>query len=423
LCPDAPEELVTLVGAMLAHSPLDRPASAAHVAEHLAAFTQAADLVGLLKRARETESQSPQFPEKSGGSETPGFTAASGPFAEAGSGQGNHRRPRRWVMAAMAIPLMILAGILIRLETNKGQLVIESEVDNIKVRINSNGRPVSGLSIKQGATATRLRADKYEIVIDGPSDGLTIDNNQFTLSNGDTIVARIRTDAVTDLHSLPFVDGARPGAMGARPDNEPLYEGQTLSEWLEMLARERSAAGLKSAFDACSALASPATSDRITQTLLSVVPGLEGEQNLTPDRQDNSSSTLDQEAMKVLYKANPGPAYYRLWVRQFEMADENWRKRLWNYALFGRDSVSTVEPFVTWAELRLSQEPTGKMAFDKDTEKAADYLRNLTSGVPEDPLFMERVSAALSNSPHLGTTWWLSQPLLHRSGETITSHG
>lgn len=60
LCPEAPAELVALVGSMLARSSQERPASAAHVAEQLAVFTESADLVSLLKRAQEKEALSPE---------------------------------------------------------------------------------------------------------------------------------------------------------------------------------------------------------------------------------------------------------------------------------------------------------------------------------------------------------------------------
>ena len=48
---DAPEKLVAFVAQLLARDPADRPASAAHVAEQLAQFTEGADLNSLIKEA------------------------------------------------------------------------------------------------------------------------------------------------------------------------------------------------------------------------------------------------------------------------------------------------------------------------------------------------------------------------------------
>ncbi len=74
------------------------------------------------------------------------------------------RRKRRWLVTAAILPLLLIAGIFVKLEAEKGQLVIESDVASVKVQIIHDGKPVRGLSINQGATATRLRADKYETV-------------------------------------------------------------------------------------------------------------------------------------------------------------------------------------------------------------------------------------------------------------------
>ena len=328
LCPEAPAELVALVGSLLARSPLDRPASAAHVAEQLAVFSESADLVSLLKRAKEKKALSPEpiASERNHRDFMPAM--AHVPLAVAASVGG--RNIRRWIIAAIGFPLLLIAGIFIKLEMEKGQLVIESDVANVKVQIINDGKPVSGLSINQGATATRLRADKYEIVIDGPSDGLTIDNNEFTLQNGATVIARIRLNPSSDPARTPIAAAAMPNGTGRTP-NEPLYEGKTLSEWLEMLGRERSTSGLKSAFDACRALVSPDTSDQITKTILRVVPGLDGEMNLTPG-QDVQVTTLDDDAFRVLRKANLGPAFFSLWVSEFDHGDEKWQARLWRYA-------------------------------------------------------------------------------------------
>ena len=191
------------------------------------------------------------------------------------------------------------------------------------------------------------------------------------------MVARIRLETA-GRSQTPSIGGSTSPVIHANPVAEPLYEGKTLSDWLDMLGRERSTTGLKSAFDACRALVSPETSDRITQTILTVVPGLDGELNLTHDR-EGSSILLDAEAGRVLWKANPGPAFSKLWVREFETADENWRKRLWNYAHYARKDTETIEPFLAWAERRLSRAPTGVPSADGDTVKAAEYLRSFSA--------------------------------------------
>jgi serine/threonine protein kinase len=64
LCPDAPPQLVKLAASLLARSTQDRPASAAHVAEELAEFTESANPHRRpcdCKRAQEKEVQSPEL--------------------------------------------------------------------------------------------------------------------------------------------------------------------------------------------------------------------------------------------------------------------------------------------------------------------------------------------------------------------------
>jgi len=412
LCPDAPSDLVALVSSLLARNPQDRPASAAHVAEQLAPFATDCHLIKLLNEAQEKAVASPELLTPP----PPGFAGMPGvqrPSAAKASNSGGRKNWLRWIMAA-ALPLIILAGILIKLETDKGQLVIESDVDNVNVQIVSDGKPVTGLSVSHGTTATKLRADKYEVTIDGSTDGLVIDNNQFTLKKGETVVARIRMQPREPSPATQqFVAETPPSPHPTM--SEPLYEGKTLSEWLEMLARERSPAGLKSAFGACLALANAETSDRITKTILQVVPGLDGDTDLGSS-QVSSSTSIDRMARHVLRKANPGE-YYSLWVREFDAADEAWRQRLWSYATRVMDDAETTEPFIAWAEKRLKHPPTGNPPVDTDTVKAADFLRGLTSRRPalHDRPFAARIAKGLKNSPHLGLEWWLKVPLVYRA--------
>ncbi|MEO2013897.1 MAG: serine/threonine-protein kinase, partial [Fuerstiella sp.] len=394
LCPTAPAELDTLVGSLLARNPQDRPASAAHVAERLAEFTQSADLVGLLGRAREAESQSP-LPERGPEQRLRQFGLnTANDIANDGNGNGN--RVGRWIAAAFALPILIVAEILIRLETDKGQLVIESEVSDIEVHIVGDAKPAGEISIKQGATATRLRAGKYELIINGKSDELTIDNRQFTIQNGGTVVAWIRLEPRDKSLRRPSTAGGV-AVSTAEAELKPLYEGKPLSEWLRLLGRERSITGLKAAFNACIVLTSPQTSDRITKALLKTVPGLNGQRDLSPDA-NTPSKTIDRYTSEVLRKANPGPTYFHLWVKEFESADVNWRKRLWSYhdnRGFGDDVV--MELFVAWAERYINQPSVVPLTAESDTVRAADSLRLISRERENNPQLVERIVTALKS--------------------------
>jgi serine/threonine protein kinase len=119
LCPEAPPELVKLMSSLLARSPQDRPASAAHVAEELAAFTESADLVTLLKRAEEKEAESPNVIGSDRNRRDCMPAMARSVDAELQDGERGRtggltppRSPRaigRWIMAAM-LPLLVVGG-------------------------------------------------------------------------------------------------------------------------------------------------------------------------------------------------------------------------------------------------------------------------------------------------------------------------
>ncbi len=120
-------------------------------------------------------------------------------------------------------------------------------------------------------------------------------------------------------------------------------------------------------------------------------------------------------------KANPGAAYSKLWVSQFETANQDWRDRLWGYSFYGvLSKPETIEPFLAWAECRLSQLPTETNAVDADTVKAGNYLRDASSNLSNEEATFDRICEALKSSPHLGTAWWLSEPLVYRSGDSGT---
>ena len=634
LCPEAPEELVKLVASLLSRNPSDRPASAAHVAEQLAPFAEGSKLVDLLQQAKEKAARSPELLKKSAFADLPQFgsLAPAEPAPLPTSFEGGRFKILRRLLLAASLPILIIAGILIKLETSKGQLVIESDVDNVSVKLLKDGKPVDGIQVSHGTTSTRLNADNYEITIDGPSDGLVIDNDKFTLKNGETVVARVRRDddssasnkvhasanqfdaqrlqavakklltlseslnttvlewigadgesevkvaaedfrdqarrlerfreldltlvdlqykskmlyqnwktvykdlakcrtsqrkqlseiagdigeTLAELHrlvpsvpklgtaqpnetwqsvleqpssssSIPLADGFEgdsleknePSApavqdgdtrlashfamrqklqeldvelqlqvkrLGSRHPrvkelqeeitirqqylenalieadraraateiDEPLYDGKPLEHWLDMLSREKSAAGLKMALDACHAFLMEETSKVITERLLKVLPRLDGNLQIGGGYQEN----LDVNAFSLLYRANPGAQYYSLWKQEIEHADKQWKDRLWLQAqreLHGNvEVVATVEPVIHWAEELWASSSELEKQDPGDTLKMADLLLQIVATRPasDDDVFVQRVLAILRSCPRLDAGWWLSQPLV-----------
>ena len=106
-------------------------------------------------------------------------------------------------IAAYALLLLVLAGAgaWITLETQKGQWVIESEVDGVKLELVRDGKPVKDLTIETGTNATRIRAGEYLLKIDSASDQVAMTNdNVIEIKRGEATVTRIRRkNAVADL--------------------------------------------------------------------------------------------------------------------------------------------------------------------------------------------------------------------------------
>jgi len=267
LRPDAPADLVRLVDQLLATNPNDRHASAAHVAEQLAPLAEGSNLVALLQESRKSETESPNTSLPA--SAYPSLLAHQTTLADAGSGK---RTYFGW-LAAACLPFMAFAGYWIVLETHKGQLVIESEVADVQVKILRNGQPIKDLAIQTGSTSTRLTADQYEITIDSPSDSLAINKDKFTIKNGEIIVARITNKSTTAI-LLPSprlrkeVPDGSDGAIKTQPPSsntntgEPtkeksLYKGKTFDQWLAQLRLEKDRKTWEESFEAIHALATP----------------------------------------------------------------------------------------------------------------------------------------------------------------------
>lgn len=423
---DVPGELVQLVGSLLSRHADDRPASAAHVAEQLAPFTPGADLSGLLVQARSAESQSINSPEDREAPAKPQLTLS--PARKFGEPGGGSRRLRRWLIGAAFFALLIFGGVLIVLETQKGQLVIDSDVAGVHVKLLRDGQPVRDLQIDTGTTSTRLAADKYEIVLDSPSDSVTIDKNEFLLKNGRTVVARIRTkeaspakDVLDPTRSLQYADplvdpySPLPTVPGSSTSsNEPVYDGKPLDAWLSQLSRERSPKVIGEALMAIKAMANKETAQRITDTLAKVLQGMNGDQTFKDS--DNTISGVDYKGFEVLAAILPGQEYFEFLAKMLDEGDTAWGKRILTIGAFRRTAVSEdeIEPLLTWVTKNVLEVEDLNRDRKQLIGPSAWWLRsfleseNATEGDGER--IAERVLTVLEQCPHLGDEFWLAQP-------------
>jgi serine/threonine protein kinase len=258
--PEVPAELNDLVARLLARRADDRPASAAEVAAQLAEFTGgdlAARVAEVAPPERDLRNSSPE--QISAAETSLAELLGAAPVQEnpakplqdqsrsIGTRNGAIRRGRR-ILAGFAAAAVLFAaawlGVVIILQTSKGTVRIESDVDDVRVELLADGEDVQVLQINQGQNETTLRAGHYRLRLSGGHDALEITPVEFTLRRGEKLVARIHFEK-------PPVEPEKPAA----PEEEPIYQGEPRSVWQDRYDRERDPKAKTEAAQALVALA------------------------------------------------------------------------------------------------------------------------------------------------------------------------
>ncbi|MFN7731617.1 MAG: serine/threonine protein kinase [Pirellula sp.] len=258
LRPDLPSELCELVNRLLGTQPDSRFPSALHVAEAIQPFCESSDLAALAGRGLQTA-----FPPDS----DPAAPNASRMLPQPSPrGPGRRSPPNLWWLALASLPFLGFFGWRLLLESDQGNLVIESTSDTTKIEVKRRGGgAASEMLVEPGAQLTRLQAGYYEITIHEGSDQLAIEPNQVQLRRGETVVARILRipkNATAPIPSATLEPSPVSGLYNAGrlsfagtplPESVEtiLYKGKTLSEWLRVLERERDPGSWREAFEAC----------------------------------------------------------------------------------------------------------------------------------------------------------------------------
>ncbi len=179
LRPDLPNALSSLIDSLLKTDPNQRPASASMVAEELLPFATGADLE---KLAQEIE-QRRFVPHDS-----PVHSVV--PLAVAPS-RGSDRGGWSWKwLAAAMLPFALYYGVTILLEDRSGTLVIESDLDDLELKVvRTDGGTGKDWQIEQGTNHTKLKSGEYEIQI--PAEMASVSPEKVTLSRGDVVVAKV----------------------------------------------------------------------------------------------------------------------------------------------------------------------------------------------------------------------------------------
>jgi WD40 repeat protein len=171
---DLPEKLMPVLERMMAKNPSDRYQTPAEVAEALWPFTDQTAII-CAPKAR-------SLPRA--------FFDRSAVLDQ----RPRRRRTRAFVAAALAL-LLVGGGLLglavYRIQTDKGELVIQTENDDVEVVISVGGKLVKIIDTKTGKHVT-LDSGDYELKLKDQPEGLKLSLDKVTLKRGDTVLVTIQ---------------------------------------------------------------------------------------------------------------------------------------------------------------------------------------------------------------------------------------
>ena len=163
-----------------------------------------------------------------------------------------------WVAALLlgmiALPMWLFAPQIIRVVTNQGELVIETEDKNVKVEVRENGDLIRVLDTSSGSSFD-VRSGNYEFSAVSDGDGKTsfeVTPSQVVMSRGEREIVRVtrseKTPAVRDSAHAPTDRGVDPGRL------ERIYAGRTFRQWLRVARTDKEPKTKANAITACGEL-------------------------------------------------------------------------------------------------------------------------------------------------------------------------
>lgn len=138
------------------------------------------------------------------------FAEALAPFAANG-----RRRPRGWVAVALAaaVPLLILAGVIFYIVTDKGAIEVRLSEPSAKVEVHVDGASVR---LTEGGRVTTLRAGNHALEVKG--EGFETQTRLFKVTRGDLVVVEVELKPTAKIAAAaaPNSDAAANSAKASR---------------------------------------------------------------------------------------------------------------------------------------------------------------------------------------------------------------
>ncbi|GAB5405201.1 MAG: hypothetical protein Aurels2KO_34320 [Aureliella sp.] len=144
--------------------------------------------------------------------------------AEPSAGSWRIAPPIRWLVALAGFGFVAFAGFLIVVELGKGTLTIQSEADDIPIRIMHGDEVVKRLTVTKTGESVRVASGEYVVQIDGEFSGIQVESGTVTLSQrGNEVVRIVRSAEVATKEGSAQETSAR---EVARAYFTHLYEGR-----------------------------------------------------------------------------------------------------------------------------------------------------------------------------------------------------
>lgn len=124
------------------------------------------------------------------------------------------KRPRRRLRTWAAGLLVLLAGVIF-VQTDKGRVEIQSEVNDAEVVIKQGGNQIDVFDTRTGSQIKWLPSGKYEIQLKGDRNDVDITGNNFKLSRGGNVIVTLKYK--TDVKAV----AAKPDWKGWAKDTPP----------------------------------------------------------------------------------------------------------------------------------------------------------------------------------------------------------
>ena len=157
---------------------------------------------------------------------------------------------------------------IIRVATNHGELVIETNDENVVVKILSNGEEIQVVDA-DSLQRIDIRAGEYELHASSKSSesgehAFEIKPNKIVMARGGKQIATITKIADPTSDAAPIVRSK--SSFGdvsiAKDSSEPVYQGRTFNEWQGIVKREKSQSGIIEALNALALLSVDSTERR-----------------------------------------------------------------------------------------------------------------------------------------------------------------